>query len=173
MNKLRIFFQTNSVTIAVTIIFLSLAGIISLQAISLSSLSEQAKRQSQLLEQIEKNAKQRTKQIQDVDNHLDCVVRFFSQEDRSEKAIKDIDTCRIAQKKPEAVAVQPQQPTAQTDTKPKRKPAKSPKGSDTTKPPTKSQSGINRQTRPHKSPGLINNLLEPLKLFFNVSRSSS
>lgn len=35
------------------------------------------------------------KQLGRVNAHLDCIVQFFSQPDRSQKAIADIDTCQL------------------------------------------------------------------------------
>jgi len=34
-------------------------------------------------------------QLAQVNAHLDCIVEFFSQPDRSQKAIADIDTCQL------------------------------------------------------------------------------
>lgn len=95
MKKIQLFFRKNSVSIAVVVIFLSLAGIITLQAIALSTLTEQSKKQNSLLVEIKKNAEQRTSQIKALDHHLDCIAIFFAQSDRDEKAIKNIDDCVI------------------------------------------------------------------------------
>lgn len=124
MNKIKQFFHKNSVTIAVVVIFLSLAGMITLQAIALSSLSEQSKKQGELLRQIEKSAKQRTKQIQAVDDHIDCALRFFAQTERDGKTIDNPDQCLITETTEDTAPTnQPSQPSTKPVTQPTSQPA--------------------------------------------------
>src|SRR5690606_39063177 len=54
------------------------------------------KQLTELATQIDENATERSRQIDGIDRHLDCIVYFFSQKDRSQKAIDDIDDCRIS-----------------------------------------------------------------------------
>lgn len=135
MERLKTYLRLNPYAIPTAIIILSLAGIFFLQTVTIAQQAEQLKHQGETLTeiknlaiQLKKNADQRSKQINSVDRHLDCIVKFFSQPDRSEKAIKDIERCRIAVNSgSNSVAssqpfIQPQpsqKQQAQTSTKPK------------------------------------------------------
>ena len=101
-TRIASYFRRNSVTIALSVIGFCILAIFVLQALTIASLSKQVAGQNQTLEQlrgitstISKNAQQRTVQIAGIDKHLDCIVQFFSQRDRTGKSIQDIDTCRI------------------------------------------------------------------------------
>lgn len=96
------YFRRNAVTIALCVIAFCVLAIIALQALTIQSLSQQVAAQNATLDQlkgitktISHNADQRTKQINSLDRHMDCIVQFFSQPYRTNKAIADIDQCQI------------------------------------------------------------------------------
>lgn len=102
MSRIVSFFRRNSVSIGIGVIAFCIVAILLLQAVTIGSLSSEIQAQNKLLTQISKisqdqakNAQQRSDQIQGVDKHMDCIVKFFSQPDRTNKAINDIETCRI------------------------------------------------------------------------------
>lgn len=97
------FFRRNAAVIAGTIIALCIVGIFILQSITIGQLQSTVEQQNHLVsassalsQQLVKASQQRTNQINDVNRHLDCIVQFFAQPDRGNKAIDDIETCRIS-----------------------------------------------------------------------------
>lgn len=89
-------------TIGIVIIVVAFGTILFLQASATSKLQQQTRQQTQILsqlkgvtEQLNHGAAQRTQQIQTLTAHIDCIVTFFSQPDRSSTSISDIDTCTL------------------------------------------------------------------------------
>lgn len=96
------FWRSNTVTIGIVIIVIAFGTILFLQAEATSKLQEQTKQQTQILsqlkgvtDQLNNGAKQRTQQIATLTAHIDCIVLFFSQPDRSSVSIADINTCTL------------------------------------------------------------------------------
>lgn len=109
MNRFGSFVRRNNLTIGFTILFMTLGVVLLLQASATSKLQQQQiatqqqnKDTHQLLVQIKSvadkldhNSAQRTDQINQLNKHLDCIVAFFTDGNRSQKAIADIDTCTL------------------------------------------------------------------------------
>lgn len=102
MSELGSFWRRNTVTIGVVIIVMAFGSILFLQAVATSKLQEQSRQNAQVLSQLKgltdqlaSSSKQRTQQIATLTTHIDCIVTFFGQKDRSQSAIDDIDTCTI------------------------------------------------------------------------------
>lgn len=102
VHKTHLWLRANSVYISSTIIIVAFGAILLMLADSQSRLIEENKQNQQVLQQLKGVAEQisnattsRTDQINGIDRHLDCIVTFFSQADRSQKAIADIETCRV------------------------------------------------------------------------------
>lgn len=121
-HRFRSFLRRNGTTIPLLIIALCILAIFTLQAVTINRLQDEiAAQNSAVLEtrniakQISDDSKERNKQIQDLNRHLDCIVKFFSQADRSERAIEDIDTCRVTST---ARASQPSMPAQAIDNSP-------------------------------------------------------
>lgn len=97
-GKVRI----NSLAIGLTIIVVAMGAILLFQTIALNKLQVQSDQNNKIISQIQglektqvKNASIRTDQINSLNRHLDCIVTFFSNPDRSQTAIADIDTCTL------------------------------------------------------------------------------
>lgn len=72
-------------------------GLITLQGVN-NQLAQQKKlltSQQQILSQIQKSSNQRTQQLADLQQHIDCIVALFQQPDRSELTISDLENCKI------------------------------------------------------------------------------
>lgn len=100
--NIRGFTRRYSVTIGFIIIAIALGTILFLQALATARLQEQVDGQQQIIkqvkdiaEQLNQNSEQRTSQIDSINRHLDCIVEFFSQPDRTQKAIDNIETCQF------------------------------------------------------------------------------
>lgn len=94
--------RLNSLSIGATIIIVAMGTILFFQTLALSKLETELNGQQILINQtknlassLNSNAKDRTAQINELNRHLDCIVVFFSQPDRTQKAITDIDTCTL------------------------------------------------------------------------------
>ncbi len=103
INHIRSFLRRNAQVIPLTVIALCISGIFLLQAITIGTLSQQVEYQNTVIaetkkitENIRDNAANRTKQIDSLDRHLDCIVQFFAEPNRGAKQIADIDQCRIS-----------------------------------------------------------------------------
>ncbi|HET8709265.1 MAG TPA: hypothetical protein VFL85_03205 [Candidatus Saccharimonadales bacterium] len=101
------FFRRNKATIAFLVILVSLLGMLYLNALTLQRLSQQLTNQRQLLNQtktltqnLQKSSDERGRQVEQINRHLDCIVEFYSQRDRSRKAIDDIKSCSITTAQP-------------------------------------------------------------------------
>lgn len=53
------------------------------------------KRQGELLQQIKKSADSRQKQLNDLQNHIDCIVALFQRPNHDQLVISDIENCDI------------------------------------------------------------------------------
>ena len=101
MNRFAPFVRRNSVAIAFVVIAIVLGLILLMVASSNAKLQKQVDAQQATLngiaditDQIAAAAAQRTEQINGIDRHLDCIVLFFTTEDRANRKITDIDTCQ-------------------------------------------------------------------------------
>jgi hypothetical protein len=106
IRKVHLWLRANGVYISCAVIILAFGTILLMLANSQSKLAEQSEQNKQVLlqlksvtEQIGKSATSRTDQINGIDRHLDCIVAFFAQPDRSQKLIADIETCRVQDNK--------------------------------------------------------------------------
>lgn len=102
MARFQSFMRRNSTTIGVAIIIVAFMAILYLQSLAMSKLQSQVSGQQEIINQIKRIAdqvndsgNQRTEQTDNLNRHLDCIVIFFSQPDRSQKAIEDIETCQF------------------------------------------------------------------------------
>lgn len=127
MERIRSFLRRNTQTIPLVVIALCIGGILLLQAIQIGKFAESSKRDSEVILELKKIAEQRQKsdeltsqQIDRVDRHLDCIVIFFAQSDRSSKQIDQIDECRISNQDLSTVTTPqgnlPAQPSTQENT---------------------------------------------------------
>jgi len=102
VHRIASFFRRNATTIPLTIIAVSVLAMFLLLAGNNARQAAQIQQQNQLLEETKSIAQQlrddsnsRNKQIDDLNRHLDCIVKFFAQRDRSNSSIANIQTCRI------------------------------------------------------------------------------
>jgi hypothetical protein len=102
MSSLRGFWRRNATTIALVVILCVAGSILYIQALATAKLQQQIEGQQAIItqikgvtDQINTSSKQRTEQIDQLNKHLDCVVTFFTQKDRTQKAINDIETCTV------------------------------------------------------------------------------
>lgn len=112
------FWRSNTVTIGIVIIVIAFGTILFLQAEATSKLQKQTQQQTEILsqlkgvtDQLNKGAAQRTQQIATLTTHIDCIVTFFSQPDRSNTAISDINTCTLKNSST-GTSTQPQVPNS-------------------------------------------------------------
>lgn len=119
-GKIRI----NSLAIGLTIIVVAMGAILFFQTIALNKLQVQSNQNNKIIGQIQglektqvKNSVIRTNQINELNRHLDCIVTFFSQQDRSTTAIADIDTCTLQDTK-SGTTTTPTLPTSSSTTEP-------------------------------------------------------
>lgn len=75
------------------------------QLISLKKLSTS---QSQILSKIQGASVQRTAQINDLQQHIDCVVELFQQPDRANLTITDLEGCKLSSFYSPVVSTSPQ-----------------------------------------------------------------
>ena len=102
MSTFRGFWRRNATTVALVIIICVAGSILYIQAVATAKLQQEIEGQQQIItqikgvtDQINASSKQRTDQINQLNRHLDCVVTFFTQKDRTQKAINDIETCTV------------------------------------------------------------------------------
>ena len=102
LNALHSYFRRNATTIGIVIVIISLGAILGIQSVALNRLQDQAHATERVLSSVEKvtaqinsDGIQRTEQINELSRHLDCIVQFFSQPDRSSKAIANINSCEL------------------------------------------------------------------------------
>lgn len=62
-----------------------------------AKLSQEVKVTKAISTQLASNAKQRTSQINKLQNHIDCIVSLFGQPNRSSLVIKNIEDCNLEQ----------------------------------------------------------------------------
>lgn len=102
MKRLGSFVRRNNLTIGFCIIAIALGTILFMLAAATAELQHQQDTENTILSQIKgvtdqlnTNAKDRTDQINQLNRHLDCIVLFFTDPNRSQKTISDIDTCTL------------------------------------------------------------------------------
>lgn len=94
--------RRNATNIAIVIVMVAAGTILYIQSLATAQLQQQVAQQQQIINQVKDlsvqlntRASERTRQIDEVNHHLDCIVIFFTQKDRSQKAIDNIDTCTV------------------------------------------------------------------------------
>lgn len=102
-EHVKSFLRRNSQTIPLVVMAICVMGILILQAIQIGKFAESAKKDSEVIMELKKIAEQgkasdelRSRQIDRVDRHLDCIVLFFNERNRAAKSIDEIDSCRIS-----------------------------------------------------------------------------
>lgn len=115
--------RNNSLAIGLTIIVVAMGSILFFQTVALNKLQVQADQNNKIINQIQgleatqvKNATIRTNQIAELNRHMDCIVTFFSQEDRSQTAITDIDSCTLQDTKTGTTTTPPATSSTKTTT---------------------------------------------------------
>lgn len=88
MERLASYWRRNQTTILLSVIAFCVFTLMGLMTVALNQLSVQ-------LKAIDKNAQERSEQIEAIDRHLDCMTEFFAQTNRENKRIDDIDKCEI------------------------------------------------------------------------------
>lgn len=84
--------KDNRFRIAQAFFFVALAaGLITLIVFSLKQQSQNTK----LLQEQTQISRQSTQQIQDLQNHIDCVVSLFTEPNRTNLVISDITKCQV------------------------------------------------------------------------------
>lgn len=155
------FYRRNAAVIPLTIIALCVMGVFVLQALTIGQLQDTVAKQNKLIattsdvsQQILKASKQRTDQINDVNRHLDCIVQFFAQPDRGNKAIDNIETCRIDDLAPSTSSAP--SPSGTAPAAPSAPAQTAPQGAAPATPPAKPQ---HRAPAPSQSQGVLQQLL--------------
>lgn len=170
-DTLKSFGRRNSISVGLIIGTLALMCILFVQSVALSRLQQQSEQQKQILTNVQKitsqlsdNAHQRNQQINNLNRHMDCIVQFFSQPDRSQKAITNINSCELNT----TVTNSPSAPSneAVTNTRiltPNNSSAPFPSNT-----PTASSSHTqDDHTAPQSNPSVIKRLLNPVKNLIN------
>lgn len=174
MHDLGSFFRRNSTTAALTVIALCVLGIFCLQAVTINRLTDEVAAQNSVLvqtkhitEQLAGNAANRTRQINNLSDHIDCIVKFFSQRDRTRKIVDNINTCHLktvpvtSQSSPTSnTTTLPQKSSSENVTTPAKKSLGVTKSSSTPKPPKKHT----QPTQPPQ-PGFFERNLDKLSNF--------
>lgn len=96
------YFRRNSVNIGVLIIVFVLGMILFVEAIAANNIQQQQQKDNVILgqlkgivTQINSSSKQRTIQLTDLQNHIDCIVELFQQPSRNNLTINDLQGCQI------------------------------------------------------------------------------
>lgn len=102
MNKLSAWIRKNTATIGATTIVIAMGLIILVQTLALSKLETDIQNQERIITatkdlaaSIDKDASDRNEQIQEINRHMDCIVQFFTNPDRTNKRIGDIESCTL------------------------------------------------------------------------------
>lgn len=83
--------------IAIGLVILLILGLSTLDGVNtqLAQQKQLLRSQQQVLDKINFNGKQRTAQINDLQNHIDCIVELFRQPNRQSLTIKDLNSCEF------------------------------------------------------------------------------
>lgn len=102
MSTLHSTLRRNASTFGIIIIIITVMAILYVQTLAMAKLQNEVAGQQHIIDgikgvtdQIAGNAKDRTAQIELLNRHLDCMVTFFTQKDRSQKAIDNIEVCTL------------------------------------------------------------------------------
>ena len=57
--------------------------------------NQQLKKQGEILSAVKASGDERTKQLEQVNQHVDCIAAFFNQRNRTNATITDLDQCSI------------------------------------------------------------------------------
>jgi hypothetical protein len=101
--------------------------------------------QKQILSSIKSSSDERTKQINQINQHLDCIVEFFGQSNRTNKSISDIRKCELRN---DISGVVSPLPSPQTKGSTKTTPKPTTKKPTTTPPPKNTQTICDSITLP-------------------------
>lgn len=136
--------------IAVAVIVICAVGALLLTIVSNARTSQELKNQHALLIQvhqlekdIQKSAKDRTTQINEQTNLINCIAQFFEQTDRSNKAIANIRTCAIKADQNGGVTIQDNKLGNQTSS--------SPAPNSTSAPTPQTKSNVNSPAQPNQN----------------------
>lgn len=170
IRNFNLWVRQYGVHISLAIIIVATSVILMLIATSINRFAEQSEQSRQILSELQKvtevlseNAKSQSEQIDGIDRHLDCIVIFFAQTDRTEKSIADIESCTLKD--------------GETGESVEKAPNSSPSASTT--PPSPPQTGTTTQPRQNEAtsqnnrPGLLKGLNDfLLKPILNNQNSS-
>ena len=122
------FFRMNASTIPIIITAVCFVAMLFLQAVTIGKQSEQLRHQNdaikqsnELLDRMTKNSEERSKQINELQQHIDCVVLLFQRTNRSNLVIKDLESCnlkRVGTQDQPTETLKPTSSTPQTTQKP-------------------------------------------------------
>lgn len=86
------------ITLLIGLIAVLIIGISTLQGVKdqLASQKTLLGSQQQILSRIQASSNQRTKQINDLQDHINCIVALFQQPNRSALTITDLEGCQIS-----------------------------------------------------------------------------
>jgi len=132
--------RLNSNLIPIVIIIICVIAMLILQAVTIGKQSEQIERQNNAIKQTNKllsqsthNAAERTKQIRDLQDHIDCIVLLFQKPSRASLVISDVENCKIKQvttstseTTPKTATIAPKESTPKPITTPKTSTTPSP-----------------------------------------------
>lgn len=107
--KFKLWMRTNGVHISIATILFAFTAIVIMLAFQQAQQQEQLDRDTQIIFrikditlQLDKDSEDRTRQIDAIDRHLDCIVVFFSRPAAERTTINDVDICQLG--KAEAAA---------------------------------------------------------------------
>lgn len=170
----RGFLRRNASSISLVIIALSIVAVLLMQAFTIAQLQKEVAHQTNVIdsvkalaEQIDRNAQDRSRQIDDINKHLDCIVQFFSQPDRSQRSIDNIESCRITTNSAFYTQTPPsQQSTSQPTSQPVNQPPQPAPTSPQPAPTPPQPTPASPQPAPPSRPLSIDSLLNQLHLNF-------
>ncbi|HWT40631.1 MAG TPA: hypothetical protein VN081_05205, partial [Dongiaceae bacterium] len=163
-RNLGLWIRGNTANLSLAIIVLGFVGMFLLLIAGQQHQAEQVANENKiLLELKDANARlvagaaQRTDQFNQLNQHMDCIVQFFAQEDRNEKKISDINDCELANVNTGKTTT-PSTPTNKSSTPAQSSPAQ-------TTPAGNSGSSTQTQNNPPavKQPTILEFLLTPVK----------
>ncbi len=104
-RKIALGIRGNAANISLGVIVFGFIGMFGLLAFQQQKIEQGNEQNLQILTQLtsitsrlEKGAATRTDQFNELNKHMDCIVEFFTQPDRTNKSITDINTCELASK---------------------------------------------------------------------------
>lgn len=83
------------ISIAVGVILILVINQQKSNDLQLQKLTVITQQQKATLDSLASNSKQRTAQINELQNHIDCIVELFQQPNRSDLVLDDLQTCHL------------------------------------------------------------------------------